>query len=279
MNIQFLKYFITLAETQNFTQAAEKNNVVQSAFSSGIKKLEETLNCKLFFRDKRNVRLTKEGEILLPQAKSILSIWYDMETKFVAEQAKVLNLGVLDVLDFDEIVPMMKSFNELYGSYKINLIEGDTEVLCEKLLKEKLDAVFIKSIPTEKKLAYKIITEDKMVIGVPQTHSLAQKKEIDLSAIHQLPFIQRNNCNLYDEIQEVFSQKNIAPNIIFSANGDEVAKSLVASGLGITMLPKPKKELEGICCVSIKDVDFKRKIVLAWKKENVQNALKNLLSV
>ncbi|WP_338763973.1 LysR family transcriptional regulator [Bernardetia sp. ABR2-2B] len=279
MNIQFLKYFITLAETNNFTQAAEKNHVVQSAFSSGIKKLEENLNCTLFFRDKRNVHLTKEGEALLPKAKTILSMWNAMESEFVEEKSKILNLGVLDVLDFDEIVPMMKSFNELYNSYQVNLIEGNTEILYEKLQKQEIDAIFIKSIPSQKNLDYRIITEDKLVFGVPQNHILAQKNKLELSVLHQLPFIKRYNCNLYDEIQEVLKVKNIEPDVIFSANGDDVAKSLVASGLGVSLLPQPKQEIEGIKFIPISDGDFRRKIVFVWKKDTVPSALEKLLSV
>ncbi|WP_375561091.1 LysR family transcriptional regulator [Bernardetia sp. OM2101] len=279
MNIQFLKYFITLAETSNFTQAAEKNHVVQSAFSSGIKKLEENLNCTLFFRDKRNVHLTKEGKALLPKAKSILSMWNAMETEFVEEKAKILNLGVLDVLDFDEIVPMMKSFNELYSSYQVNLIEGNTEILYKKLQKQEVDAIFIKSIPSQKNLDYRIITEDKLVFGVPQNHILAQKNKLELSSLHQLPFIKRSNCNLYDDIQEAFTAKNIEPTIVFSANGDDVARSLVASGLGVSLFPNPKQEIEGIKFIPISDGNFRRKIVFVWKKDSIQNALGKLLSV
>ena len=55
MNLQFVKYFAALAEVGNFTQAAEKVHVVQSTFSTGIKKLEQQLNCKLFYRDNRQV--------------------------------------------------------------------------------------------------------------------------------------------------------------------------------------------------------------------------------
>ncbi|PWJ39165.1 LysR family transcriptional regulator [Sediminitomix flava] len=278
MNLQFIKYFVALAETQNFTQASDKVHVVQSTFSTGIKKLEEHLGCQLFFRDRRNVSLTKEGEILLPKAKSMLSIWNSMETEFAHETIKELNIGVLNTLDFDTIVPKMKAFKELHSGCKVNLIEGDHEYLSSKLQRNELDGYFSKAIPEEEQLEHCVVSEDKLMIGVPDTHPLAMKDKVELNALHKISFIKRCNCSLFKEVSSAFEEKQIEPDYVFTANGDDTALALVASGIGVSLLPKPRKENVGVKFLPITDANFKRKITFVWKKGNHSKALMNFRS-
>ncbi|MDQ2177891.1 LysR family transcriptional regulator [Marinifilum sp. D714] len=274
MNIQFIKYFVVLSETQSFTKAAEKMFVVQSTFSAGIKKLEEHFDCKLFHRDKRNVSLTKDGEALLPKAKQLLSLWNSIETDFENSEVKSLKVGVLDDLISDAFVPMLKSFKELHGHIKVEIIDNARDVLVERLVKQELDAIFIDNehidpINFDKKLVYEEILE----IAVPKNHFLANKEQLELKAIHQLPFIERCNCKLFNEVQSTLDERDIKLEKVFSAKTNETAASLVNSDLGITLLARPEKEVEGVKFIPICDADFVREIVLVWRRDNKSKAL------
>ncbi|MBV6654911.1 MAG: LysR family transcriptional regulator [Mameliella sp.] len=239
MNLQFVKYFIVLAEVGSFTHAAAKVHVVQSTFSTGIKKLEQQLNCKLFYRDNRQVFLTDEGKQLLPKAKALLRTWSEMESVFSEDYSRPLRLGVVSEIDFNAIVPMMKTFHELYPNIETQIIEKTEAELHQLLKSESIDAYFLKYVPFDHNdFSYRQIRKDRLVFAVPQNHAFATKSKVSFHAIDGEDLIERTNCSLYDQVEGRLKDRGINPKIVFRAKGDDMAKALVASGLGISIVPE-----------------------------------------
>jgi DNA-binding transcriptional LysR family regulator len=280
MNIQFIKYFVVLAETQSFTKSAEKMHVVQSTLSAGIKKLEEQLDCQLFFRDKRTVRVSNEGMILLPKAKQILTLWSSIESEFLHNEAKVLRIGVLTSLLADAYVPLLKSFQDLYGQFKVHITEDLRNNLFNQLEQGELDGIFIESEMINKS-AYnsRMVYEEKLDIAVPVNHHLAGKEKLELSALHEMPFIERCNCPLFEDVHEAFSKRSIQTSSVFTAHSNDTVTALINSGIGVSLLSKPVQLVDGIKFIPIADAEFIRKISLVWRKDNDSKALANFLSV
>lgn len=280
MNLQFIKYFVMLSETNNFTQAAEKAHVVQSSFSTGIKKLEQQLNCKLFYRDNRQVMLTDEGRQLLPKAKQLLAVWHEMEGTFSAERKTPLKLGIVSEIDFNAIVPLMKSYHELYPSNQIQVIEKEEAVLHQLLKNKSIDGFFLKYIPSQfTTVEHRLIRKDKLVFAVPTQHPFAQKDKINMQELDGQDFIERTNCSLYKEVEGCLEAGNISPHVVFQAKGDDMAKALVASGIGISLVPQIEKGYQNIKFVPIADQQFNREIFLIWNKGASPKSLQNFLSV
>ncbi|WP_430817263.1 LysR family transcriptional regulator [Carboxylicivirga sp. RSCT41] len=280
MNIQFIKYFVVLAETQNFTKAAEKMYVVQSTFSAGIKKLEEHLDCQLFYRDKRNVRLTSEGFTLLPKAKKLLSLWGAIESEFLHSEDRVLRIGVISPLIPDAYVPQLKSFQDIFGQFKVHITEDKKAQLYEKLSKGDIDCIFIEDEKVDEKLYDKrLVYEEVLDIAVPVSHPLAIKDKLELKALDKMPFIERCNCALFNEVQEAFTAKEIDVTPVFTAHSNDTVSALVNSGVGISLMSKPNKAIDGVKFISISDASFKRKIIFVWRRDNDSVALSNFLSV
>lgn len=281
MNLQYFKYFITLAEHKNFTKAAEKNFVVQSTFSAGIKKLEEILDCKLFYRDKRNVSLTKEGEQLLPKAKEMLTLWNNIETSYKSEQFKTLTIGVQNnIYHADVVMPVLKNFKTLYPSCAVELIEGLPEQLIDKLRKDELDVIFAQDTDLESDVfAKSLVHEENVQVLLPASHELQNRKKIKLEELDGLPFIEHANCILTREVEKEFQEKNYHFNTVFSAQNTDILTSLVAANMGISLMPKPKSHIDSLIFVPLADAQFKRRIMMIWKHSNQSQALKHFLSV
>jgi LysR family hydrogen peroxide-inducible transcriptional activator len=280
MNLQFVKYFVALAKEGNFTHAAEKVHVVQSTFSTGIKKLEQQLNCKLFYRDNRQVLLTDEGKQLLPKARQMLGTWNEMESIFSEEYSKPLKLGVVSEIDFNAIVPMLKSFHELFPNIETQIIENSESELHQLLKCESIDGYFQKYIPFDHSdFKYRLIRKDKLVLAVPYNHPFASKSKLPLQAIDKQSLIERTNCSLYGEVEECFKEKNIQPNIVFRAKGDDAAKALVSSGIGISLVPNIEMKYPNVKYIPIADVQFDRKIFLIWKKGSVSKTMEKFLKI
>ncbi|MCH2043930.1 MAG: LysR family transcriptional regulator [Saprospiraceae bacterium] len=281
MNLQFIKYFITLAEYRNFTKAAEKNFVVQSTFSTGIKKLEEVLDCQLFYRDKRNVNLTKEGEQLLPKAKELLSLWNSIEISFREDQVKMLKVGILNTIHHtDIVVPILKNFRELYKAYQFELIEDTQASLLERLKKNELDVVFVQEEDLGTNIFSKrFVYEEKLEVLLPASHELHNKSKIKLSELDNLSFIKHGNCVLNHQVEEQFRERGLELNEIFTVQHSEMLISLVSSNMGISLMAKPQSHSNLITFVPIADAEFKRDIILVWKNNNESKALKCFLTV
>ncbi len=280
MNIQFIKYFVVLAETESFTKAAEKMHVVQSTFSAGIKKLEEQLDCQLFYRDKRNVRLSNEGTVLLPKAKQMLALWGAIESEFLHSEAKVLHIGVLTSLLADAYVPLLKRFQDLYGQFKVHITEDNRNELFYKLEQGEVDGIFIEHETTDSHIYdSRMVFEEKLDIAVHENHPLAGKDKLELSALHKMPFIERCNCPMFDDVYSAFNQRDIKTTSVFTANNNDTVTALVNSGVGMSLLSKPVNSVEGIKFIPISDAEFIRKISFVWKKESLSKALSNFLSV
>ena len=280
MNLQFIKYFVALAEVGNFTQASEQVHVVQSTFSSGIKKLEQQLHCKLFYRDNRKVLLTDEWKQLLPKAKQLLRTWHEMESIFSEEYQKPLKLGVVSEIDFNAIVPMLKSLRELHPTLETQIVENGEAELHQMLKKEHIDGYFQKYVPFDHHdFEYRLIRKDKLVLAVPSNLPFAAKSKLPLQIIDGQDLIERTNCSLYGEVDLWLQQNQIKPNIVFRAKGDDMAKALVSSGIGISLVPDIEMAYPNVRYVPLAGPQFDRHIYLIWKKGNVSATMQKLLKL
>lgn len=278
MNLQFIKYFVVLAETENFTQAADKVHVVQSTFSTGIKKLEQQLNCTLFYRNNRQVSLTEKGQRLLPKARQLLQLWGEMEATFSEEQAQPLRLGVTSEIDFNAITPMVKSFHQLHPGLQMQIVEREEPMLYQELREEKIDGFFVKYAPKNtEEFDYCLLRKDKLVLAVPEAHPFATRERLPLRALDGQDLVERTNCSLYGEVESALETANIRPNVVFHAKGDDMAKALVASGIGISLVPALKNPYPGVVYLPITDHQFWREILLVWRKGKLSPGLKAFL--
>ena len=280
MNLQFIKYFVALAESENFTRASERVHVVQSTFSAGIKKLEESLETRLFDRNKRNVSLTKSGEVLLPKAKELLALWYTIEQDFKVKETQHLKLGFIQNISLEGIIPYTNDFKSLNPLSEVSITEDKHSLLLQMLDDEKLDVFFTEDqLIDASKFETILITSEKLYLAVNHKHALAKKDAVKLSAMHEEHFIERSHCALYDEVFKKLKAGAIQPKKVFSAHNNETVAALVSSGIGITLMPKPIFVLPEVKFLNLLDETFIRKIVLVYKKGYKNEALNQFLKL
>ncbi len=274
MNLQFIKYYLTLAETNNFSKAAVKMNVVQSTFSAGIKKLEEQLDCQLFYRDKRNVRLTPEGEKLMGMAKELMTCWNKIELTFNHHESKELSVGLLKNVLMEAVLPKFNRYKDEYPGYNIKIVEGTADALKRQLKSGELDCVIAKEHDVvDEVFVSSFLYEERLMLTVAKGHALATKPSVVLQQLHGLPFITRAACSLYNDVFTHLKQAGIAINPVFSTENDEVVKGLVAANVGCALMSKPAHEPDNLAYVPIQNAEFVSNIVICWHKENMKKNL------
>ena len=280
MNLQFVKYFLLLADTQNFTRAAERAHVVQSTFSAGIKKLEESLDTRLFDRNKRNVSLTKSGEALLPKARQLMTLWTDIEDTFTPRQMLYLPLGLVQNLALDTAIPFISQFKTVYPLAEVHITEDKHDALLVMLEEEKIDVFFTEQQPIDSTKYQTIqVASEELVLAVNHQHPLARKEAVELNCLEGESFISRSHCTLYREVYEQLDKMNVQPKHVFTAHNNETAATLVSSGMGLTLMPKSTFSLPTVRFIPVSDAKFIRHIILVWKKEAENRTLKTFLRV
>ena len=148
IEINLLRSFIILAETQNFTRTAERVHRSQSAVSMQIAKLEEILDCSLFDRDKRNVRLTIEGEKLRSYASQILTLSDSLIDRFDGSEVEGnINFGSPEDFATFYLPSILADFVKAYPRIMLNVNCELTLSLIKEFEKKRYDLIVIKQEP------------------------------------------------------------------------------------------------------------------------------------
>lgn len=242
MDLKRLHYFTVLAQTSNFTKAADQLGIAQSALSISIQKLEQQLELKLINRAERKMSLTADGQVLLRHAKRILED-VDQAQKELQElkglESGVINFGVSAMLGSYYLPDTLAQFKQTYPGIQVNIHEAGTATLEKMLLDGQLDLALIRSDRTHDQIRHITLAKEQIVACLPCSHPLAQQESITLEQFCQQPLVLfRNGYFLREAVSSYCQQQKITPDIRFETNLIELLKSLVRKDIGIcTCLP------------------------------------------
>jgi DNA-binding transcriptional LysR family regulator len=145
LDLVHLRSFVTVAELGSFTLASQKLGLVQSTVSQHLQRLEAAVGRRLLDRDTHAVRLTLEGEALLPHARQMLSLERQATALFAEEQPRgTLRLGISEDLVSGQLPALLQDFIADYPAVELHLTVALSRDLAEMQDKGELDLVFAK---------------------------------------------------------------------------------------------------------------------------------------
>ncbi|OUV02373.1 MAG: LysR family transcriptional regulator [Betaproteobacteria bacterium TMED82] len=280
MTLIELRYVTAVARERHFGRAAESCFVSQPTLSVSIKKLEEELGTKIFERGRVEISVTDVGKEIIEQAQLILR--ETSKLKFIADQGRDPLLGSLKVGIIFTVGPyllplIMKKIISEVPSMPLVLYEDYTVSLLEKLKTGNIDiAILAEPFDTSGLNVMPIYTED-FVVAIPKSHPLKNAKKVVAEDLKQetLLLLGIGHCfrnQVLDVCPEAakFSANAVGIQKTFEGSSLETIRHMVASGLGITLLPKMAISKEKIND-SIKLINFKepvptRTVVIAWRR-------------
>ena len=256
MEIQQIKYFLAVVDFGTFLAASEKVHVSQPTLSAGIKKLESSLDMVLFHRGSRAATLTPAGVKFLEQVRvpynDLLAIKGDL-----AKAEQLIRVGIINTVPFDKIVQAIGLFRAANTNVFIELEVGNDSSLNSKMSQGDLQLLFTSASESTKR--FTPLFEEQLMVAVSAKHSLSRREGIDLRELHQMPFIERLNCESWDKIHEYFYKQNTEPRSVFKAESDDVILSMVNANLGVSIMPMRETNLD-IRFLKISDLSIKRLI-------------------
>lgn len=278
MTLYQLECFITLAEFLNFTKAAERLFIAQSALSQQISRLEKKIGVPLFFRDKRSVRLTPAGEIFLKEALCIVNSYNEAlrKTRETASGAAgYLRIGFLSACVKSFLPGLIRNLRKEFPNIAFRLEEYSHGALTDALRYDKIDLAFtlnidINSIPG---IRQKIIYTSPLAVVLQKEHPLAKLRGVDLKMLAEEDFIiidHQESPQIYNWIIQLCARHDFSPRIISRARFIQTVPLLVESSLGISVLPRyfARDASAELCFVKIENDEPTVEVVLAWKASN-----------
>lgn len=245
METKQLKYFVAVAEELHFGRAAKRLHLSQPPLSQQIMKFEGELGAQLFTRNKRSVSLTPAGKALLDEAPEVLS-----RIEQIKDHVRDVASGVGGTFTLGYIGPaldtpltdIIRDYKLAYPEVKIDLIEMTTNMQLQAILQQKVDAGIVRLFKHETKGLHCIkFHQESYVLAIPAGHPLASNESIKIAELagEELIFFPRSSQpDLYDEWIRIFSGYGFNLNIVQEAATKAASISLVAAGMGVSIVPE-----------------------------------------
>ncbi|MCX7893822.1 MAG: hydrogen peroxide-inducible genes activator [Burkholderiales bacterium] len=281
MTLTELRYVVAVARERHFGRAADACFVSQPTLSVGVKKLEEELGVAIFERGPGEVTLTPAGERIVAQAQRVLE--EAAAIKAIAKQGKdplagPLTVGVIFTIGpylLPRLVPLL---HRRAPQMPLSIEENYTAVLAEKLKRGEIDVAIVALPFEEAGIATQAVYDEPFVAALPRDHPWAARKSIraDEIAKESLLLLGTGHC-FRDQVLNAcpsLNRSSATPGTIqktVEGSSLETIRLMVASGLGLTVLPAsavPVKPRAGdlLAYVPFARPAPDRRVVLAWRK-------------
>jgi DNA-binding transcriptional LysR family regulator len=284
MDLQQIRYFLTLSQELHFWNAAEKLFITQSALSRQIKALEVELGVQLFERNKRNVKLTLAGLFLKEQ-------WYRIidEIDRVHRQAKSIHEGTNGMVSiaypgsiaYGFLPALISAIAGELPEAKLELMEPTDISIEQLLLNHQLDVALRRDPAENPALQSAMLYSEHFSLIVPANHSIKQKDFKSLVQVKDEKFILsglHHNTYYVSSLRDLFRTYGFEPNVHIESDFGGMILSLVSKGLGVSIMPSSYASSAPSNVRFIK-LPQKTNLYATWRKDDNNPVLRNVLSI
>lgn len=266
MELSQIKYFLNLAETLNFTEAARLSGISQPSLTKSIRRLEEELGGMLLYRDGKDTRLTalgKDLQIEFMRADTIFETVRDIADRSIAGRRVVLTIGVATTIApglfagfwshvLDQLPKVELSFEPLLP------MEGQAEVLSGKY-----DLCVLPEEPkANSKLSTVPLYRERVKLAMSEDYPLADMQNITATQVSEEPYLDRIHCEFRSQFINHFKDQNILMRPRIQSEREDWIQSMVANGMGISAMPEFSIIVEGIILRSLQGFDVGRDVTM-----------------
>ncbi len=288
MDVNQLKYFIAVAQTLNFSEAARRNGVTQPSISHYIGELEKQLGAQLFIRSRRSVAITDAGREFLPYAVEMVEI-----AEKAAHRIKRMENGSSGRVSIAALTTSSEVLSRCLTAFAhkwpdimvdINFNSGRSQVIVMNEARYDFHFAVREMVPAGDTFESIISYIDHLCVAFPAGHPMAGAP-LDFSKLADERFIgvsESDSPALYNTIMSVCTARNYTPNIVCQYDRPEAVLFSVGTGMGISIIPEAFSKVfysENVSFTRIPGEDAIRIYVVAWRKNIVNPAARLFLNV
>jgi len=243
IELRHLRYFLAVAETLHFSQAAERLGMAQPPLSQQIKRLEQLVGHRLFDRTTRGVKLTLAGQLLAERARSTIEKVHDdlaQVRRLGRGEEGTLTVGFSGSVMLTELPTAIGSYRRRYPKVELRLRELVTSAQIAALLDGTIDLAFLRDGDPTEGIQMNTLFQERYVAVLPVAHALARKRLLRVGDLQAEPFIlfpRRMGPLAFDRTIACCESDGFRPNIVQDAPQWPTLVRLVAAGLGVSLAP------------------------------------------
>ena len=284
MDLNQIRYFIHLADTLNFTEAARRSGVSQPSLTKAIQRLEEELGGPLLYRDGKDSRLTalgREIQVEFMRIDGLVSGVREIAENSVTGRVRTLTIGVPTTIGPTVFSGFFAHALKQLPKITLNVepmlpMEGVAEVLSGKY-----DACILPGAP---KPSFKIdavpLFRERLMLAMAADHPLSDMNTITPKQMSEQPYLDRLHCEFRSQMIEHFMDRNIVMHPRLLSEREDWIQQMVAAGLGVSSLPEHAVIVPGIVLRPVEGLDLFRKVTLvAVSGSGVPMELRQLLKL
>jgi DNA-binding transcriptional LysR family regulator len=288
MQIESLKVFCDLAETESFTRAAQINNVTQSAVSQQISSLERQFKSLLIERSKKKFRLTREGQVLYEYSKQINQTYDSLQNRL--QEIKDIISGTIRVatiysIGLHDLPPYLKKFLKLFPTVNVHIEYRRANQVYEDVLGNVVDLGLVAYPTRDAKLEVIPLRKDTLVLTCHPHHPLAKSKSVKLSQLAGQKFVSfEPDIPTRKAVDKILKDHNIEVETVMEFDNIETVKRAVEIEAGISIVPRgtitQEVAKQTLAEVKIEGHELYRPLAAIYKRNKVLSpAMKQFLTM
>ncbi len=249
MDFRHFKYFVAVAEERSFTRAAERLHISQPPLSRQIQQLEDELGMQLLERDTRPLQLTMAGQFFYERAVRLIEQVNETitMTRRVAQTDRRLVIGFVPSTMYGALPRIARMFRAAKPQTELVLVEKISAEQNDALNAGQIDVGFGRLRLDDPRVKREVLREEPLVLAIPAEHPLAHSTTplslVDAAPYPLLVYPRTPRPSYADQVLSIFRDKGVEPAEVHEVQEMQTALGLVASGMGLCVVPVSAQRL------------------------------------
>jgi LysR family hydrogen peroxide-inducible transcriptional activator len=266
LDINQVTYFLHLADTLNFTEAARRSGVSQPSLTRAIQRLEQELGGPLLYRDGRDTRLTALGRDIQVEFMRIDRNFQqvkELAENSVSGRRRVLNFGVTTTITANSFTDFFNIVLEQLPEVEIHLHPMERGEDSAQVLSGKYDACILPSHPPGNiKLAVQPLFDERLMVACSSDHPFASQNIVQAEQLSHEVYVDRLACEFHTQLVDYFMDRDILMRPRFSSEREDWVQQMVFGNSAICILPDRSGLIPGLVIRPIEGLDLSRNVSL-----------------
>ena len=285
MELRKLEFLLDLAETENYSETAERMFTTQGNVSKQILALEKELGAELIDRSHRKISLTPAAKAILPNVKNLLQEEKKMRAVLEEQRSgleQLLRIQVLPVFVQYHVPELIARFKAQYPQIRVQIMETEKRQLEQNLEDGKCDVIYTREMVDEEEELLRnrngkacdeklTVAYDRFVAVLPENDPLAERTEISLRELEDRSFLLLDEkTELFSKAQKLCRRAGFEPNVAYQGVRIDTILAMTANGLGVSLLMDqtiPEKKEDGIIKIALKETCESRLLFVRRKSQ------------
>ena len=286
MELRHLRYFVAVAESLHFRQAAARLRIAQPSLSHQIRRLEDEVRTSLLRRTNRRVELTEAGRLFLHDARDIIARADHatvMARRMGSANARRLRVGIGYCTDQSDIAALLGAFSDQHQDIQVETKTMSVPSQLAALLGGQLDVGFVRPPVGDPTLNSEIVISEPLVVALPPKHRLASRKRLPLSALANEPFIlpPRDAVPVFhDAVLKACRGAGFVPHSPHEADHLHMVLGMVAAGAGVALVPAAARKINQgrVIYRALRPSPDNLETAIAWRRGDTSATLAEFIS-